>query len=124
MTNYLRAFYFLNQMQKRAYWEHSRLEDYQNMKLQQIIKYAYEHVPFYNRKFKALGLSPSDIKSRHDLHKLPVIRKAEIKQNLSHFVSDEFDVKKLRSVSTSGSTGEPLFIYLSGPEVEYRRLST
>ncbi len=66
-------------------------------------------------------MSPSDIKSRHDLHKLPVIRKAEIKQNLSHFVSDEFDVKKLRSVSTSGSTGEPLFIYLSGPEVEYRK---
>ncbi len=121
MTNYLRAFSYLDQLQKRAYWSQSKLEEYQNKKLQQLVRYAYLHVPYYNRKFKALGLGPEDIKSKHDLVKLPLIRKAEIKANLSDFISDEYDVKKLRMVSTSGSTGEPLFLYLNSSEVEFRK---
>ena len=121
MTNYARAFYYLNNMMKHAYWSPGKLEEYQNKKLRQIIKYAYNNVPFYNRKFKELGLNPDDIKTKNDLHKLPIIRKKEIKQNSTEIISKGFEAEKLRLVSTSGSTGEPLFLYLSDSEIEFRK---
>ena len=119
--NYARAFYYLNQMKKSAYWSSDKLEEYQNKTLRKIVRSAFLNVPFYQRKFKELGLTPDDIKTRADLNKLPIIRKKEIKQNANDFISKEYNIRKLRAVSTSGSTGEPLFLYLSNPEIEYRK---
>jgi phenylacetate-CoA ligase len=121
LTNYLRASYYLQSMQRRAYWRPEKLEDYQNKKLRQVVHYAYEHVPYYKRKFKELGLDPGSIKTQRDLNKLPVIRKADIKCNVKDMISDEFSIGNLAMRSTSGSTGEPLIIYLSGREIEYRK---
>jgi phenylacetate-CoA ligase len=108
-------------MQRRAYWRPEKLEDYQNEKLQRVITYAYEHVPYYNRKFKELGIDPCSIKTKRDLNKLPIIRKADIKHNVEDMISDEFTIGNLTMRSTSGSTGEPLIIYLSDREIEYRK---
>jgi phenylacetate-CoA ligase len=108
-------------MNKRARWTPAQLEAYQQKKLQQIIRYAYIHVPYYRRKFRELNLSPEAIKTTDDLNKLPIVTKKEIKQNLPSFISDEYDAENLKAVSTSGSTGEPLFLYLSEFEVEFRK---
>jgi phenylacetate-CoA ligase len=121
LTNYLRASYYLQSMQRRAYWHPEKLEDYQNKKLRLVIRYAYEHVPYYNKTFKALGIDPSSIKTKLDLNKLPIIRKADIKHNVKDMISDEFSFENLTMRSTSGSTGEPLIIYLSGREIEFRK---
>jgi phenylacetate-CoA ligase len=121
LTNYLRASYYLQSMQRRAYWRPEKLEEYQNKKLRLMVRYAYEHVPYYKRKFKELGLDLSSIKTQRDLNKLPVIRKADIKCNVKDMISDEFSIGNLAMRSTSGSTGEPLIIYLSGREIEYRK---
>ncbi len=120
MRNYARALYYLESLKRHAYWPNSKLEEHQNKKLRSIVNYAYTHVPFYHRKFKELGITPDLIKTTADLNKLPIIRKKDIKANTAEIVSREFDVKKLRLVSTSGSTGEPLFLYLSNAEMEFR----
>jgi phenylacetate-CoA ligase len=119
--NYARAFYTLNQLANHAYWRPSRLEEYQNKQLRRLIRHAYDTVPFYHRKLREAHLIPADIKTKADLNKLPVIRKKEIKQNAADLLSRSYDFKKLRMVSTSGSTGEPLFVYLSALEVEFRK---
>ena len=121
ITNYARALHYLYLLNRRARWPPDRLEDYRNKELRRIITYAYDHVPFYRKKFKEAGLDPGAIKTRHDLKKLPIIRKNDIRQNLNEMISDEFHVDTLRKMSTSGSTGEPLFIYLSASEVEFRK---
>ena len=89
---------------KRAYWPRERLLEHQNKKLREIIKYAYDNVPFYHEKFKRAQLKPDDIKTVDDLSKLPIVRKDEIKQNLERMVSKEYDVSKLKMLRTSGST--------------------
>ncbi|HJX24234.1 MAG TPA: phenylacetate--CoA ligase family protein, partial [Candidatus Bathyarchaeia archaeon] len=119
--NYARAVHYLYLLERRARWPPEKLEDHRNKELRRIITYAYNHVPFYRRKFKEAGLDPEAIKTRHDLKKLPIIRKNDIRQNLKEMISDEFDVNRLRKMSTSGSTGEPLFIHLSPSEVEFRK---
>jgi phenylacetate-CoA ligase len=121
MTNFLRTFYYLHSMIRRAYWNHDRLIDYQNKRLRKTIRYAYEHVPFYHRKFRELRIKPIDIKTAKDLNKLPIIRKAEIKKNLDKMISKESNVNNLRKLSTSGSTGQPLFLYINAVEDEFRK---
>ena len=121
MVNYFRACYFLRGLLRRAYWSHDKLQDYQNRKVREIVQYAYVHVPFYHKRFKQLDIQPSDIKTVRDLNRLPILRKEEIRKNLGEMTSGEFNVAKLKMRRTSGSTGEPLYFYISNAEDEYRK---
>jgi phenylacetate-CoA ligase len=121
LTNYLRALYYLTALARHDYWPRKKLAEYQNKRLRHIVKYAFDHVPFYHVRIKEAGMRPEDVKTTEDLNKLPLITKGEIKKNLHLVISDEFDVRKLRSCRTSGSTGEPLFFYVSESEDEYRK---
>jgi phenylacetate-CoA ligase len=86
-----------------------------------MVRYAYDTVPFYNRLFREYGVSPNDIKTKTDLKKLPIISKKELRQNKQEIISKDYNVKNLRAMSTSGSTGEPLFVFLSENEIEFRK---
>ena len=110
----------MNTLNKQAFWPPSKLAEYQAKRLQRIIRYAYEKVPFYNEMMKNSGIKPEEIKTSDDLNKLPIIRKKDIRENRGEIVSRDFDIKNLRMKSTSGSTGEPLSIYLSPREIEFR----
>jgi phenylacetate-CoA ligase len=106
---------------RRAYWSRERLLEYRNKRLREIVKYAYNNVPFYHEKFMQAGLNPEDIRTADDLSKLPVIRKDEVKRNLERMVSKEYNVSGLKMLRTSGSTGEPLYFYISRREDEFRK---
>lgn len=121
MRNYLWGLICLGALLRRAYWDRKRISEYQNKKLRGIVKYAYNNVPFYHRKLKALGLVPDDIKTTSDLNKLPILRKSEIRANLNQMISREFAPDTLQMLSTSGSTGQPLFFYLNGREDAFRK---
>jgi len=108
-------------MIKRAYWNQDRLAEYQNKRLRKIIKYAYDYVPYYHKKFRKLGIKPLYIKTKKDLNRLPIISKDEIRENLKEMISKKFNVNDLKMLSTSGSTGEPLILYITGAESEFRK---
>ena len=50
----------------------------QSDKLRVAVRYVYECIPFYRRKFDRIGLLPSDIKSVDDLSKIPITTKQEM----------------------------------------------
>src|SRR5947209_17930391 len=50
----------------------------QSEKLRVAVRYAYECVPFYRRKFDRIGLKPGDIRSVVDLPLIPVTTKQDI----------------------------------------------
>jgi len=108
-------------MMRRAYWSRNKLLDYQNKKLRNILRYAYEFVPFYHAKFRQARIKPDDVKTVDDLSKLPIIRKNEIRANPDSGVSREFKMQNLRALSTSGSTGKPLRVYVSRDEDGFRK---
>jgi phenylacetate-CoA ligase len=121
LTNYARALYFLNNLIKRSYWKHEKLFDYQDERLRNIIRYAYDYVPFYHQKFRESGIRPEEIKTTTDLNKLPIIKKDEIRSNVEDMISKGFNRNDLKMLSTSGSTGKPLFLFLSRSESEFRK---
>ena len=66
-------------------WSAGEIEAYQNEKLRALVRHAYANVPYYRERWNALKISPEDIKSREDLHKLPVLTKEEVRQNKEKF---------------------------------------
>jgi phenylacetate-CoA ligase len=113
---------YLGNGQRRIYWDKEKLRAFQERKLHSIVKYAYDFVPFYHRKFKESKVLPSNIKHLSDLSKLPIIKKDEIKrQSIRHLISLQFDPANLKTVRTSGSTGQPFQIFLTGAEDDWRK---
>ena len=122
MPNFLRLSYYLTGAIRRAYWHPKRLREFQEKRLRYTVRYAYNFVPFYHRRFRATGVFPDDIKGLDDLKKLPIITKDEYRHiPINELISKEFINYKLRMVQTSGSTGKPLKIYLTAAESDWRK---
>lgn len=101
-------------------WSASEIESYQNEKLHALIRHASENVPYYRERWKALKITPDDIRSRDDLHKLPVVTKEEVRQNADSFVSQKTPKPKLLSRHTSGTTGKALHFYMTEEAVAFQ----
>jgi phenylacetate-CoA ligase len=121
MNNYLRILYYLSSLLRHTHWREDQLQEYRDKKVRQIVRYAYENVEFYHRKFLEIGVRPEEIRSVEDLSKLPIIRRNELQENSGKLISRSLNPAKLRVVSTSGSSGRPLFTYLSRSEDEFRK---
>ncbi len=82
----------------------------QREKLQRLVEYAYQYVPYYKRTFDRVGFRPDDL--RHDpdsLLAVPVLTKEIIRENFADMLTTEpVRRKQLSRVTTSGSTGQPL----------------
>jgi phenylacetate-CoA ligase len=70
------------------YWEPDKecmdreeLEQLQLERLQSTLNRVYAHVPFYRKKFDALGISPEEIGSLADLSRLPFTTKEDVRGN-------------------------------------------
>ena len=101
-------------------WTAGEIEAYQNDKLRSLVRHAYESVPYYRDRWKSLKIAPDDIRSRDDLHKLPVLTKEEIRQNADRFVSQKTPKRELLSRHTSGTTGKALHFYMTADAVAFQ----
>ena len=52
---------------------------WQNERLVKQVKNAYDNVPYYRTKMQNKGVTPDDIKSIDDLHKLPFLTKDDLR---------------------------------------------
>jgi phenylacetate-CoA ligase len=100
-------------------WSASEIEAYQNEKLRSLIRHAYDNVPYYRERWKALKISPDDICNRSDLRKLPVLTKEEVRQNVDRLVSQKTPRRVLLARSTSGTTGKSLHFYMTRETVAF-----
>jgi len=92
-------------------WTREELRAYQESRLRDIVRHAYDTVPYYRDVFDRLRLSPADIRSIEDLAKLPVLTRSELAANAERMVSRTAERRALRSGSTSGTSSSPLTVY-------------
>ena len=92
-------------------WSHEEHKAFQERKLKTHIQHAYNHVPFYRRKFQEAGVRPSDFQTLDDLTRFPLLTRAEIRENLNGMVAKDIPVGKHLYKTTSGSSGQPLELY-------------
>ncbi len=121
MTNFVRVLYYLSKMLRGPYTHPHRLARYRDKMVKDLMKYSYSCVPFYHKWLKEQGVRPSDIATVDDLNKLPVLRKDEIRKNVSSMISTRHEAERLNKQWTSGSTGQPLVFYISDSEDDFRK---
>jgi phenylacetate-CoA ligase len=81
-------------------------------RLQQVCAYAYEHAPFYRRKWDEAGFDPRRLKSFEDFEKVPVVQKKDLRaaQERVPPFGDYLcvpDGEVFHIHGTSGTTGRP-----------------
>ena len=96
---------------ERERWPWEALQEYQQGLLERLIRHAYDTVPFYRRIFDERGLTPRDIRTAHDLSKLPLLTREDVRKNSSALISTRFRPRALNVGRTSGTTGSPLQFY-------------
>ncbi len=101
-------------------WTASEIEAYQDEKLRSLVRHAYENVPYYRERWKALKIAPDDVRSRNDLHKLPIVTKEEVRQNAHRFISQKASRRELLERHTSGTTGKALHFYMTEEAVAFQ----
>ena len=81
------------------------LRKLQSERLVNQVKNVWENVPFYKNKMIEAGLTPDDIKSVDDLHKLPFITKDDLRDCYPYGLLARPLKDCVRIQSTSGTTG-------------------
>lgn len=111
----LKSYLFdINRLRKIS---NEQLELYQNNQLRKMVYFAYT-VPVYHDLYKKNGVHPDDIKTLSDLDKLPIISKEIINTYApSGLVPTSTNTNNLVKVSTSGTTGKSLSIYVNMYEI-------
>jgi phenylacetate-CoA ligase len=90
--------------------ELNKLRKLQSERLVKLVNTVYKKVPFYKKKFDAAGISPKDIKSIHDIHKLPFTKKTDLRDNypFGFLTLPESDLARIHC--SSGTTGKPTVV--------------
>ena len=52
----------------------------QNERLVKQVKNVFDNVPYYRKKMEEKGVTPEDIRSVDDLHKLPFLTKDDLRE--------------------------------------------
>jgi len=93
------------------YWEADKecmdreeLEQLQLERLQSTLNRVYAHVPFYPKKFDALGITPEEIGSLSDLSRLPFTTKEDVRGNYPYGLFAVPLREVVRIHASSGST--------------------
>jgi len=97
----------------------------QEARLRRLIDHAYWHVPYYREAMDSAGLRPGDITTLEDLRRLPLLTKQAVRENLYFdLMSDTHRKKDVYRISTSGSTGQPLVVWVDRHQLEFRWAAT
>jgi len=88
------------------------INEYQFLKLKQLLQFAQEKIPFYRDKWNEYGIKHSDVKSFDDFDKIiPFTTRSELQRNSEKFIPEKYNKADLIKANTGGSTGEPLALY-------------
>ena len=108
-----RMLYYLLRLRRNLRLKPSRLRDLQLKRFRALVKYAYDNVAFYHRKFRDAGFRPGDFNGFDCLKKVPTVTKFELQAcSPRDLVAGNFDLGSLVKRTTSGSTGVPLAVYV------------
>lgn len=82
-------------------------EEIQLKRLQDVIKRAYENVPYYQGRLMEEGVTPEDIETLEDIEKLPFTTKSDLREAypFGMFAVPPDEIVEVHT--TSGTTGKP-----------------
>lgn len=88
--------------------EREEINEMQIIKLQKTVKYAFDKIPYYHKKYTECEVFPEDIQSLQDIEKLPFTTKDDLRESypFNMFAVDLDEIIEIHS--SSGTTGKPV----------------
>ncbi|RLF30618.1 MAG: phenylacetate--CoA ligase [Thermoplasmata archaeon] len=93
------------------------LRELQLKRLKAIVLHAYEHVPFYRKKFDEAGIDPG-IKTLDDVTKLPFTTKDDLRDNAPFGMLTSPMEQYIELHASSGTTGTPVTVCYTRNDLE------
>ena len=93
------------------------IEDFQNRKLKEALRYLAEKSPYYQRVFKERGIDISKISVIRDLPLLPFTEKEDLQLHNDEFLCVPRE-KIVDYITTSGTSGDPVTFGCSEADLE------
>ncbi len=95
-----------------------KLREIQLERLKKVVKYAYEKVPYYRKKFDEAGFKPEDIKTLEDIRYIPFTSKADLREvyPFGMFAVPLSEIVEIHS--SSGTTGKPVVMGYTKNDIE------
>jgi len=90
----------------------------QSEKLVAQVRRVYDNVPYYRKKMDEHGVSPDDIKGIEDLHKLPFLSKADLRDAYPYGLLGKPLKDCVRIHSTSGTTGKRVVAFYTQHDID------
>jgi phenylacetate-CoA ligase len=87
-------------------------------RVRHAIGYAYDNVPFYKKKFDAIGLKPSHVKTLKDVALVPLTCKDDLRDNYPYGMFAVPMEKVVRLHASSGTTGKPIVVGYTKGDLE------
>lgn len=98
----------------KLHWQPEDMNKFVLRRTKKIVDYAFVNTEFYREEFKKVGYCPGELRKIEDLQHLPVLTKEKLREAIATktIFSKDLDFKKLVAIPTTGSTGQPLTLYL------------
>ena len=90
----------------------------QSERLVKQVKNVWDNVPMYRKRMEEKGLTPEDIKSVDDLHKLPFIEKDDLRNEYPYGLLARPLSECVRIQSTSGTTGRRVVAFYTQNDID------
>ncbi|HDI46711.1 MAG TPA: phenylacetate--CoA ligase family protein, partial [Candidatus Methanomethylia archaeon] len=97
----------------------AELQEHQSKLLRRLVRYVYDRVPFYKRKFDEHGLKPDNVKSIQDLQRTKFFTvKDDLRRNYPlGMLAVPFE-EVVRVHASSGTTGLPTVVAYNAKDIE------
>ena len=90
----------------------------QSERLVAQVKHVYENVEYYRNKMDAAGIKPEDIHGIEDLHKLPFMKKDDLREAYPYGLLAKPLSECVRIQSTSGTTGRRVVAFYTQHDLD------
>lgn len=95
-----------------------QIREWQNERLLKQVRNVWDNVPYYRKKMEEKGLTPDDIKSLDDLHKLPFVTKDDLRKAYPYGLVARPLKECVRIQSTSGTTGKRVVAFYTQHDID------
>lgn len=95
-----------------------QIREWQNERLVKQVKHVYDNVPYYHKLMEEKGVTPEDIKSVDDLHKLPFLTKDDLREAYPYGLLAKPLSECVRIQSTSGTTGRRVVAFYTQHDID------
>lgn len=95
-----------------------QIRAWQDERLVKTVKHVYQNVPYYRNLMDQKGVTPEDIQSVDDLHKLPFLTKDDLREAYPYGLLAVPLHDAVRIQSTSGTTGKRVVAFYTQHDID------